>query len=276
MRLKPYLSLLPAVFLILAVTGIALAKTFLGSIGIWGDIGRSPATLANFVSISKPATSAVALSLELATVSTLLAAALGLSIAYAIHMALPFSRALAIVTSLILITPHVVAAVSFNFLLRDAGFLSRIFHSLSPIWPQFVAGPLWLATILDYGWKESAFIALVLLSSLPAKTKELQNAASTLGAKRIQVALKVLFPTVKTALIISGGLAFIYSLGSYEATWILGKTYPEPLSVLTFRLFSNSDLQLRPQAYATAVFSVLLIGIAAIAMSLLIPKRAMK
>jgi len=202
-----------------------------------------------------------------------LAVLLGLVIAYLIHMANRFSRTLAIVTGLIVITPHVVAAVSFNLLLNDAGFLPRIFHGFSPIWPQFVAGPLWLAVILDFAWKESAFIALVLVASLPPHVSEMRNVASMLGATPMRVAVKVLLPTAKPALIISSGLAFIYSIGSFEATWMLGRTYPEPLSVMTFRLFSSSDLNVRPQAYASAILSIVVMGIAATAMTISIPQR---
>lgn len=263
MKIKSVFPLLPSSFLILAVSGIALTKTFLGSIGLWNDAGRNRGSLSSFTAISKSARSALILSVELATMSTILAAVLGLVIAYLIHMAKGFSRTLAIVTGLIVITPHLVAAASFNLLLGDAGFLSRVFRFFSPPWPQFVAGPLWLAVIFDFAWKESAFIALVLVASLPLQTQEMRNVASTLGAKPLRVATKVLLPSVKPALIISSGLAFVYSIGSYEATWMLGRTYPEPLANMTFRLFSNSDLSLRPQAYASAVLSIVLIGLAA-------------
>ena len=273
MRLNPIFKLIPSVLLILTVSGIALAKTFLGSIGLWNDVGSNHGSLASFQEISKSASSALFLSLILATVSTVLAAILGLAIAYLIHMSYRFNRTLAVVTGLILITPHLVAAVSFNFLLGDADFLARFFHSLFPSWPQFVAGPLWLAVIFDFAWKESAFIAIVLLASLPHETRELRFAAATLGAKPKQVATKVFLPSVKPALIISSCLAFVYSIGSYEATWMLGRTYPEPLANMTFRLFSNSDLSQRPAAYASAVLSIFLIALAAVTITFFLPSR---
>lgn len=273
MKIKSALALLPSLILILAVSGISLTKTILGSMGLWSDTGKNVRSMSSFSSISKSAISSLTLSVELATASTFLAVALGLVIAYLIHMADRFSRILAIVIGIIIITPHIVAAVSFNLLLSDAGFLSRIFHGLSPIWPQFVAGHLWLAVILDFAWKESAFIALVLVASLPPLVSEMRNVARMLGATPRQVAVKVLLPTAKPALIISSGLAFIYSIGSFEAAWMLGRTYPEPLSVMTFRLFSNSDLNVRPQAYASAILSIVVIGLAATAMTIFIPRR---
>lgn len=248
--------------MILAVTGIALAKTLLGSTGVWSDSKQARFDFSSFRLIAKSAQSALLLSVELATVSTLLAALLGILIAYLIHMVDRFGRPLAVVAGLIVITPHIVAAASFNFLLADSGFLARLFRLIQPRWPEFVAGPLWLAVILDFAWKESAFIALVLLASLPRHAKEMQHVAGTLGARPFRIAANVLLPIVKPALIVSSGLAFVYSIGSYEATWVLGRTYPEPLANMTFRLFSNTDVGIRPQAYASAVLSVLLITIA--------------
>ncbi len=273
MKSKWTAQILPSVILIAVVSGVALAKTVLGSLGIWNDADVGHIGLNNYRVLTRPIESALRLSLELASVSTLIAAVLGIILAYLIHTKKRFSRILIVVTGIIVITPHIVSAVAFNFLLGDAGTLSRLWRPISHTWPQFVAGPQWLAVIFDVAWKESAFIALVLVASLPVYVEDLKGVARTLGAKPVQLVTKVLFPTTKHALIISSGLAFIYSVGSYEAAWLLGRTYPEPLSVMTFRLFSNSDLGVRPQAYASAVVSIVLIGFAAFAMSTIIPRQ---
>lgn len=276
MKIRPVVKLIPPVLLILTVSGFGLAKTFLGSFGLWNDVGISHASLSGYHQISSSALSAILLSISLATISTLLAAVLGLVIAYEIHMASRFSRTLAVITGLIVVTPHLVAAVSFNFLLGDAGFLARLLHSFFPSWPQFVAGPLWLGVIFDFAWKESAFIALVLIASIPAEVRDLQFAARTMGAKLLQVATRVLLPSVKFSLIISSSLAFIYSIGSYEVTWLLGRTYPEPLANMTFRLFSKSDLSQRPAAYASAVLSIALIAFIGVTITFFLPKKSQR
>ena len=273
MRIRSILPLLPAALLILLVSGVALAKTILGSLGLWSDLGSGQGSLLGFHMISKSIGSALGLSLILASVSTTLAALLGLGVAYLIHASSRWSKTLAVVIGCLVITPHLVAAVSFNLLLGDAGFLARFLHPFTTNWPQFVAGPLWLAVILDFAWKESAFIALVILASLPREVQDLRLLAATLGAKPNQIALKVLLPSIKPALIVSSGLAFIYSIGSYEATWILGRTFPEPLANLTFRLFSNSDLSQRPAAYASAVLSLIVIACFAGAMAFFFSKK---
>lgn len=273
MKIARFTPVIPAVLLVSGITGIAVVKTFLGSVGLWSDSGNNRGSLSQFRSIAHPVWQASILSLELSVISTLLATALGVLISYLIFLAHRFSRVLALVTILLVVTPHIVAAVSFDLLLQDAGFLSRFFHFISPTWPQFVAGPLWLAVIFDFAWKESAFIALVLIASLPPHAEEMTKVAKTLGASPTQVLSKVLFPTIRPALLVSSGLAFIYSIGSYEATWLLGRTFPEPLAVMTFRLFSNSDLGVRPQAYASATVSITLVAATAVTLIRSLPDR---
>ncbi len=273
MKSKWAAQILPSVILITVVSGVALAKTVLGSLGFWNDGGVESVGFDNYRTLTKTIKTALMLSLTLASVSTLIAAIFGIILAYLIHVRNRYSPILIVVTGIIVATPHVVSAVAFNFLLGDAGTLSRLWHPISHFWPQFVAGPKWLAVIFDVAWKESAFIALVLVASLPTHVEEMKSVAKTLGARPGQLITKVLFPTTKHALIISSGLAFIYSIGSYEAAWLLGRTYPEPLSVMTFRLFSNSDLSVRPEAYASAVVSIIVIGLAAFAMSTIIPRK---
>ncbi|WP_372519919.1 hypothetical protein, partial [Nocardioides sp.] len=58
------------------------------------------------------------------------------------------------------------------------------------------------------------------------------------------------------------------SIGSYEVAWLLGRTTPEPLSVLSFRLFGSIELLDRPAAAAAAVTgSALALGLTLVAVA---------
>jgi putative spermidine/putrescine transport system permease protein len=72
----------------------------------------------------------------------------------------------------------------------------------------------------------------------------------------------VTLPLAAPALAASGGIAFTYVLGSYEVPWLLGRTSPEPLPVLAYRLFTDVDLATRPQALAVALLTVALSTVA--------------
>ena len=61
--------------------------------------------------------------------------------------------------------------------------------------------------------------------------------------------------TIHTAIIVSAIIIFVYTFGSYEVAWLLGRPYPEPLPVLAFRLFDAISLTSRPEAAAVAVIT---------------------
>ena len=257
---KLALGAVPALSLIIPIMGIGIARVVLGAFGLWSDYGKSRFSWAGFNSFDFSLAKSVGLTLLIASVSTTLALCVGTLVAYYIYQTGPHARLLKIGVGVVLLTPHLVSAVSINLLLGDAGFLARLLRPVLHFWPQFIAGPYWLGVIIDFVWKESAFVALMLLAVLPNTTSGMVEAAQMLKAGPKRVLRQVLLPLVKPSLILSGGLAFIYAIGSYEAAWLLGRSYPEPLAVLTYRLFANSDLVFRPQAYASALISLVIIA----------------
>ncbi|MCY7289151.1 MAG: ABC transporter permease subunit, partial [Cryobacterium sp.] len=76
-----------------------------------------------------------------------------------------------------------------------------------------------------------------------------------LGAGRWRRFRFVMLPLALPALTISSTIAFVYTLGSYEVAWLLGRTYPEPLAVMALRLFNSVTLTARPEAAAAAVLT---------------------
>lgn len=266
------LGAVPALVLIIPVMGVGIARVVMGAFGLWSDYGKSRFSWAGFNSFDLSLAKSVELTLLIATISTTLALCIGTLAAYYIYQAGRHARLLKIGVTVVLLTPHLVSAVSINLLLGDSGFLARLLRPALHFWPQFIAGPYWLGVIINFAWKESAFVALMLLAVLPNTTSGMVEAAQMLKAGPRRILRQVLLPLVKPSLILSGGLAFIYAIGSYEAAWLLGRSYPEPLAVLTYRLFTNSDLVFRPQAYASALFSLFIIATTGVAMVLWLRK----
>ncbi|MGB6072109.1 MAG: ABC transporter, partial [Rhodococcus sp. (in: high G+C Gram-positive bacteria)] len=84
-------------------------------------------------------------------------------------------------------------------------------------------------------------------------------------------------PLARPALIASAAIAFAYTVGSYEVARILGRPFPEPLSVTAIRLFSSIDLETRPQAAAAAtIATVVTVVVAAVALHFLRRSAAWK
>ncbi len=194
--------------------------------------------------------------LAVAAISTLLAVLIGFATAVLVQNSLRGGRALAVLATATVPIPHLVGAATVGLLLSDSGLLARVAGAAPGTWPPLVAGPTWAAVIAEYSWKESAFVAVVVLAVLVRDGRGLDEAAAVLGARGRQRVLRVSLPLAAPALIVSGTIAFAYTVGSYEVPWLLGSSYPEPLPVLAFRLFGDTDLAARPSAMAVSVVTV--------------------
>ncbi|MGB0102048.1 MAG: ABC transporter permease subunit, partial [Nocardioides sp.] len=154
--------------------------------------------------------------------------------------------------------PHLAAATSVGLLLGDGGLAARVAAPVVGDWPALVAGPWPIATVLELAWKESAFVALVVLAAVAPGHRERMEVAAGLGAGPSQRLTRVLLPTALPALAASALVTMVYAIGSYEVAWLLGRSAPEPLPVLAFRLFGSIELTDRPEAAAAAVVGALL------------------
>ncbi len=166
--------------------------------------------------------------------------------------------------------PHLVGAASLGLLLADGGLVTRWLGIPTDAWPGVVGGPWPTAVVLEYAWKESAFVALVVTAALATRLTSFQETAQLLGARPWARLRHVTLPLAWPALLASSAITFVYTLGSYEVAWLLGPAYPEPLPVMAYRLFTATDLSARPEAMAVAVLTTALsAGVALVALSAL-------
>ncbi len=265
------LTAAPAVILVLLVLGAALIMVGLQSLGLMPVFGEPQLSL-NAWADSTSLLESAGVSVYIATLSTVLSAGLGLLIAVYALTAGRGGRLVAAVSAATIPIPHLVASGAIGLLLADAGFLARLF-GMPEGFPQLVATQWWTAVILEFAWKESAFVALVILGSISRSAMALSETASTLGASAWQRFCHVILPLARLPLVVSGLVVFVYTLGSYESPWLLGPLAPEPLSVRAVRLFGSTQLSARPEAMATALTSVV-IAVLAIAVGLLLVRRS--
>ncbi|WP_300526860.1 hypothetical protein [uncultured Nocardioides sp.] len=208
---------------------------------------------------------AVRETLVLSVGATVLALVVGLGIALVLLAGSPLVRAASLA---VLAVPHLVGATSVLLWLGDGGWGARLTGAGPATWPELVAGPWPVATVLALAWKESAFVALVVLAAVAPGHRERMETAATLGARPLQRWTRVLVPSAAPALAATGLVVLVYSIGSYEVVWLLGRTTPEPLSVLSFRLFGSIELLDRPAAAAAAVTgSALALGLTLVAVA---------
>ena len=255
--------LLAAVPSLLVIVGGALS-TALQSIGLLPLVGQARASTDAWTSISEDLFRAVLVSLGIAASSTALAVLVGSTAAFLIVSARRRSARIVEALGAATITvPHLIGAGAIGLLLADSGVLARLIPGVE--WPPFVAGPWWGAVILEYAWKESAFIALVVVAALSTRVARYDETAAVLGARWSTRLRMVHIPLATPALVISATIAFVYALGSFEVAWLLGRTYPEPLAVLAMRLYTDVSVTARPEAAAVATSIVLISALVAVA-----------
>jgi putative spermidine/putrescine transport system permease protein len=253
-RTRALLIAAPAVLPVVLVLGGSLIVALLQSVGLLPFIGEPDFTTAAWNADGELLQS-VGISVYIAAASTVLAVVVGFLIAAYVLTSGISGRVLAGLSAASVPIPHLVASGAMGLLLSDAGFLTRLF-GMPAGFPQLVSSSWWGAVILEFGWKESAFVALILLGSMARTAGELCDAAATLGASALRRMVHVLLPLALPSLAVSALVVFVYTLGSYEAPWLLGPVAPEPLPVRAVRLFGSIDLAARPEAMATALASV--------------------
>ncbi len=242
-------ALLPALFVVVGGTGAAVIQ----SLGLMPLIGPITFGLDAYTAQSSALPTAIGISLGIAAASTVIAAVVGFLAALVIVSGRLGGRLVALISASTVTVPHLVGAAAIGLLLADAGVLPRLFGVPADAWPNLVGGPWWVAVIAEYAWKESAFVALVVAGTLATRVARYDETAALLGAGRMQRLRFVMLPLAIPSLVISCTITFVYTLGSYEVAWLLGRSYPEPLPVMALRLFSSVSLSARPEAAAVAV-----------------------
>jgi len=262
-RPRPGLLLAPALLLTALVVAAATSVLLLQSLDLMPLVGQPRLSLDAYRAVAPDLASATGLSLAIAAAATAAAMPIGLLTALQVSSSRRASSLLRLAAASTVPFPHLVGAAAIGLLLADSGVLPRLLGLSAQQWPDLVAGPWWVAVVLEYAWKESAFIALVVSAVLASRVASYEQTAATLGASRAFRLMHVTVPLALPALLASGAISFVYVLGSYEVAWLLGRTTPEPLPVLAYRLFSSPDLTARPESAAVAVVTLLLAGLAA-------------
>ncbi|MBG6181268.1 ABC transporter permease subunit [Arthrobacter sp. CAN_A1] len=262
---------LPAVIPIVAVVGVSLTAAGLQSVGLMPFIGPPQFSADAWTSDTGELIRSSITSIYIAAVSTMLSLVVGFVLA-AYVLAMPrMGKVVEALSAATIPIPHVIGAGAIGLLLSDSGFLERLL-GMPDAFPALVSGPWFVAVIAEYAWKESAFVALVVLGSISRSVGDLCDAAATLGASAGQRIVRVVLPLAVPSLAVSAAIVFIYTLGSYEAAWLLGPTSPEPLPVRAVRLFTSVDLAARPESMATALVSVA-VSVTVIMMAVLVLRR---
>lgn len=249
----------PGIVAITVVAGTGMAAVVATSVGLMPLYGRPAVSLDGWRAAAPDLGAAIGESLLIAMPATVLAALVGFLLAMLMLGGGRAAAGVRVACLAVLAVPHLVGATSVGLLLGDGGLGARLAAPTSGDgWPALVGGPWPVATVLELAWKESAFVALVVLAAVAPGHRQRMEVAAGLGARPRQRVARVLLPTAAPALGAASLVTLVYAIGSYEVAWLLGRAVPEPVPVLAFRLFGSIELADRPAAAAAAVIGAVL------------------
>jgi putative spermidine/putrescine transport system permease protein len=253
--------MLAPVFLVLGgLFLMGLGLTLLRSLRYMPAVGLTSPDLAAYAAIlTAPGfLRSLALSLWIATASTLLSAMLALAAALLLRQSFPGRALISFLVQLNLTIPHIVGAIGILYLVSQSGSFARLAHAIGLIsgpqdFPALTHDPWAIGIILLYVWKEVPFITLILLANLQTLGEDHEAVARTLGASRWQAFRHVLLPMLMPGLAAASALVFAFAFGAYEVPLLLGQHAPKALPVLAWQASTDTDLARRPEAMAMAM-----------------------
>lgn len=147
--------------------------------------------------------------------------------------------------------PTAVAGIALTALYSSNGWIGRI---LEPLGIKVAFTPL--GVIIALTFIGLPFVVRTVQPVLEDAEKELEEAAASLGATRLQTFFRVLFPTVLPALLTGFALAFARATGEYGSVIFIAGNMPMVSEITP--LFIITKLEQYDYAGATAIAVVML------------------
>jgi len=255
-KITPYILLVPQLILG-AIFIIGLGTGIIQSLGVIPAFGLTEPTLKYYKEIltRSDILQSLKYSLYIAFVSAFFATSIGTILCAILVNLRQVKGKVMRVVQIPIIVPHVIVALFAINILSQNGILARIEAQLGLIsdqqqFPLLLYDGHGIGVILAYLWKEIPFIVYFVIALMANISDSLGEAATNLGANRIQVFWKITLPLCMNTILSGFLIIFVFALGAYELPFILGATLPRALPVLAYIEYSKPDLLARPYAMA--------------------------
>ena len=255
-KITPYILLVPQLILG-AIFIIGLGTGIIQSLGVIPAFGLTEPTLKYYKEIltRSDILQSLKYSLYIAFVSAFFATSIGTILCAILVNLRQVKGKVMRVVQIPIIVPHVIVALFAINILSQNGILARIGAQLGLIseqqqFPLLLYDGHGIGVILAYLWKEIPFIVYFVIALMANISDSLGEAATNLGANRIQVFWKITLPLCMNTILSGFLIIFVFALGAYELPFILGATLPRALPVLAYIEYSKPDLLARPYAMA--------------------------
>lgn len=203
---------------------------------------------------------AVLFSLRVSLAATLTAAVAAVGIALVIRGRGTGLRSL---VALPVPVPHLLVAVLAVLWLAPGGLADRLLGTA--IGGAVIRDRQGLGIVLVYVYKETPFLVLLLLAAMGRGLREREEAAAVLGASAAQRLRWVLWPAIRTPLVVGAIVVGAFTLGAFEVPLTVGPNYPPTLAEFAFQATQNDLLA----GEGIAAAALLLTAVASIGLAVL-------
>jgi putative spermidine/putrescine transport system permease protein len=268
-----WLSLAPALTLILVLLGASLFYAAAESVGYIRAIGQTRVSFDAYLTVFSPDSefwASLGFSLWVSLASTAISSMIALALA--VWLSAPDRSSDTLALNWNLAFPHLVWSVAILLFLSQSGLFARWAASLGLItspdqFPVLVRDRFGVGIILSYVGKEVPFLTIILLSVLRSQAIGYDVVAENLGASRWQRLRYVTIPQVLPALLAGDLLVFGFIFSSYEVPALLGVGYPRALPVLALRFFLDPNLRARSEGMVISlVITLIVVAVAVISL----------
>jgi molybdate transport system permease protein len=201
-------ALIAVAFLVLPLAGLVIRAP-------WGRLGS--------VLSRSDATQALQLSLWTATAATVISLIIGVPLAWLLaRVSFPGRRLLRALVTLPLVLPPVVGGVALLLAFGRTGFLGRYLNSWFGLTIPFTP----IAVVMAETFVAMPFLIITVEGALRSADQGFEDAAATLGAKRMTVFRRVTVPLIAPSLGAGAVLCWARALGEFGATITFAGSFP--------------------------------------------------
>lgn len=215
--------------LVLYPVGLALWESL--------DLSSGMPTLARYKAFFSEEESYRALvrTLSLALATTIGSIALSIPLGYAARMGGWIGTTIRLLVALPLAVPVLISGYSLALFFSQNGLLNnvlvRVFHLLSdPLTISYT----WTGLVIACIWRFFPYTGLLVITALQAIDRNVEQAATSMGANPLQVFWRITLPLIAPAALTGGILTFVSTFGTFSIPLIMGRG-GEVLSVMAYR-----------------------------------------
>ena len=231
-------ALIAVVFLVLPLAALVVRAP-------WGHLGPALS--------GSDATQALILSLWTASLTTAISLVIGVPLAWVLaRTRFPGQRLLRALVTLPLVLPPVVGGVALLLAFGRTGFVGRYLNSWFGMTIPFTP----IAVVMAETFVAMPFLIITVEGALRSADQGFEEAAATLGAKRMTVFLRVTVPMIAPSLGAGAVLCWARALGEFGATITFAGSFPGQTETMPIAVYYA--LQTDPNA-AIALSLVLLV-----------------